>query len=180
MFSMKTNRHRQGSQRVAQAFRKYAPELHRYIVRRLRREADAADLTQEIFERFIRRGRDEMVDNPQAYLFAIASNVISDKYVREDRSLVVFDSGAVDQLTEELAHSRPDTLAEETDAALDLEYALSKLSPSHRAVLLLIKRDGLSYEEAARRLGLTTATVTMYLFEARAKVKMLLKRRYGR
>ncbi len=162
------------------AFRKYAPELHRYILRRLRREADAADLTQEIFERFLRMDREEMVRNPQAYLFGIASHVISDARMREDRSLVVYDSQTVEQMTDQLGHSQPDTLADETGAAQDLRYALSKLSNSHRAVLLLVKRDGLSYEEAARRMGLTVATVTLYLFEARAKVKTLLKNRYGR
>jgi RNA polymerase sigma-70 factor, ECF subfamily len=180
MSSIKPTLHRRKSRLVALAFRKYAPELHRYIVRRLRRDADAADVTQEIFERFLRMDRNEMVDNPQAYLFGIASNVLSDTRMREDKNLVIYDSEAVEQITEEIAHSKPDTLAEETDAALDLQFALSRLSPSHRAALLLIKRDGLSYEEAARRLGLTVATITIYLFEARAKVKMLLKHRHGR
>jgi DNA-directed RNA polymerase specialized sigma24 family protein len=46
----------------------------------------------------------------------------------------------------------------------------------HRTVLLLVKREGRTYEEAARELGLEVSTVTKYVFEARAKMKDLLKR----
>lgn len=162
------------------AFRKYAPDLHRYVLKRLRKEADAADLTQEIFERFLRIDKQELVRNPQAYLFGIASHVVRDAQMRQDRSLITYDSEALEQATERLDHALPDTLADEMDAAGELSYALSRLSNSHRAVLLLVKRDGLSYEEVARKMNLTVATVTLYVFEARAKVKMLLERRRGR
>jgi DNA-directed RNA polymerase specialized sigma24 family protein len=47
-------------------------------------------------------------------------------------------------------------------------------------VLLLVKRDGLSYEEAALKTRLNVSTVTNYVFEARARVKMLLKDREER
>ena len=47
----------------------------------------------------------------------------------------------------------------------------------HRTVLLLVKRDGLSYEEAARRTRLNVSTVKTYVFEARGRVKMALKDR---
>lgn len=157
------------------AFRRYAPALHRYVLRRMRRSTDVADLTQEIFERFLRVEREDAIRNPQAYLFGIASHVVSDARLREDRSLVTFDSQAVDQVSESLDHALPDTLAEGLDAARELKFALAQLPDTHRAVLLLTKRDGLSYEETARRMNLTVATVTLYVFEARAKVKMLLK-----
>jgi RNA polymerase sigma factor (sigma-70 family) len=165
---------------AALAFRKYAPELHRYLLRRIRQAADAADLTQEIFERFLRTDKAEMVRNPQAYLFGIASHVVSDARMKEDKSLVSFDSPAVEAATEQPDHAVPDTLAEQLGLSQDLRFALSMLSEAHRAVLLLVKRDGLSYEEVAQRMNLTVGTVTVYLFEARAKVKMILKHRYGR
>jgi len=162
------------------AFRRYASDLHRYIVRRMRRDADAADLTQEIFERFLRLEKTEAVRNPQAYLFGIASHVVSDARLRDDRSLVTYDSDAVEQATGTLEHSLPDNLAEGLIAAEQLKLALSQLSDSHRAALLLVKRDGLSYEEVSRRMNLTVSTVALYVCEARAKVKLILKRSQGR
>lgn len=163
------------SRLAAVAFRKYSTGLHRYILRRMRRESDIADLSQEIFERFLRVNKQEMVRNPQAYLFGIASHVVSDARMREDKNLVTYDSEILEQTAETLDHALPDTLAENTDAAQELGYALAKLPDTHRAVLLLVKRDGLSYQEVARQLNLTVATVTLYVFEARAKVKMLLR-----
>src|SRR5688572_2975627 len=118
------------------AFRKYAPELHRYLLRRIRREADASDLTQEIFERFLRTDKAEMIRNPQAYLFGIASHVVSDARMKEDKSLVTYDSEAVGQAGEELAHALPDDLAERLGMAQELKFALSRLLDTHRAVLL--------------------------------------------
>ena len=75
------------------AFRKYAPELHRYIERRMRRLGSAPDLTQDIFERFLQIEDADAVRNPQAYLYGIASHVVREAMFREDRSLVSFDSG---------------------------------------------------------------------------------------
>lgn len=161
------------------AFRKYSPALHRYVLHRIQQKAEVADLTQEIFERFLRIDKAEIVRNPQAYLFGIASHVVSDARMKEDKSLVTFDSEAASLAGETLSRALPDDMADRVAVAQDLKFALSRLPATHRAVLLLVKRDGLSYEEAARRMQLTVATVTLYVFEARAKVKMLLKNRQG-
>src|SRR5580698_7880766 len=82
------------------AFRKYAPELHRYIERRVRRLASSPDLTQDIFERFLQIDDADAVRNPQAYLYGIASHVVREALFREDRSLVSFDSDAVEEVAQ--------------------------------------------------------------------------------
>lgn len=159
------------------AFRKYAPELHRYIERRMRRRGSAPDLTQDVFERFLQVKDADAVRNPQAYLYGIASHVVREALFREEQTLVTFDSDAVRQTTEQLAHALPDDLAERLALEQDLEHALAVLPVMHRTVLLLVKRDGLSYEEAAEKTHLSVNVVTNYVFEARAKVKMILKDR---
>jgi len=164
---------------AALAFRKYAPELHRYIERRVREPETAADLTQDIFERFLQVDDTDAVRNPQAYLFGIASHVVREARYRIDRSLVTFDSDAIDAADEMLVHAWPDDMAERLALQQGLRHALLQLPATHRAVLLLVKRDGYSYEEVAQKIKLSVATVTSYLFEARAKVKMLLEHRTG-
>lgn len=164
---------------AALAFRKYAPELHRYIARRVREPDAASDLTQDIFERFLQVEDADAVRNPQAYLFGIASHVVREARYRTDRSLVTYDSDAIGAADEMLECSRPDDAAERLSLQQDLRHALLQLPPTHRVVLLLVKRDGYSYEEAAQKMKLSVATVTSYLFEARAKVKMLLAHRTG-
>jgi RNA polymerase sigma factor (sigma-70 family) len=162
---------------AALAFRKYAPELHRYIERRMRRSGVAQDLTQDIFERFLQIEDTAVVRNPQAYLFGIASHVVCEALFREDRSLVMYDSEAVEEAGGQLDNALPDDVAERLSLQQDLKRALAELPTMHRTVLLLVKRDGLSYEEAARRTRLNVNTVKTYVFEARARVKMILKDR---
>jgi RNA polymerase sigma factor (sigma-70 family) len=53
-----------------------------------------------------------------------------------------------------------------------IEAALAKLPPMQAAVLVLHKRDGLSYEEVAQKLGLKVETVHKYLTQARLKIRM--------
>jgi len=165
---------------AALAFRKYAPELHRYIERRMRRPDLARDLTQDIFERFLQVEDADAVRNPQAYLFGIASHVVREAQFKEDKSLVTFDSDRVQELDSQLDHALPDELAERLSVTQELKRAFAELPAMHRMALLLVKRDGLSYEEAAQRTQLNVNTVKTYVFEARAKVKMRLKDRQER
>src|SRR5262249_37610678 len=97
---------------AALAFRKYAPELHRYVERRMRRPELAQDLTQDIFERFLQVEDTDAVRNPQAYLFGIASHVVREALFREDKSLVTFDSDMVQELDSQLDHALPDDMAD--------------------------------------------------------------------
>jgi RNA polymerase sigma factor (sigma-70 family) len=161
---------------TAEAFRKYAPALHRYVLRRLRRPGDAPDLTQVIFERFLAVEDAALVRNPQAYLFGIASHVVSEFRMREEHGLVTFDSEMTDQVADGLEHSVPDDLADRLSLSREIEHALSTLSDTHRAVLLLVKREGLTYEEAAAAMQLTVNTIGTYVMEARAQMKQVLSR----
>jgi RNA polymerase sigma factor (sigma-70 family) len=160
------------------AFGRYAPELYRYVLRRLRRPADAADLTQEIFERFLRGEGSGKVHNPQAYLFGIAAHVVADRRLAESRDTVAYNSEVCDALAETESATTAD-LAEEVGLQQELKAALACLPDSHRAAFLLTKWQGLSNQEAAQRLGLTEGSVMVYVCEARAKLKTLLKHPQG-
>jgi RNA polymerase sigma factor (sigma-70 family) len=160
---------------AAEAFRRYAPALHRYLVRRIRQGSEVADLSQEIFERFLRVQVRDAVRHPQAYLFRIASHVVSDALIREEQSPVTFDSEAVDAAVESIKLAVADDSAE-IGLAQELEQALAELPDMHRAVVLLAIRDGLPHREVARRTGLTVSTVGLYVCEARARIRMHLNR----
>jgi len=164
---------------AADAFRRWAPELHRFIARRMRNPASAPDLTQEIFERFLQMPATKEVHNTQRFLYGIASNLVREFYDREDRSRVKFDSEAVDSAANSVVTEAHEDPSERLALQQDLRRALAALPPMHRVVLLLVKRDGLSYEEVAQRTNLSLTTVTKYVFEARARMKILLKSQPG-
>jgi RNA polymerase sigma factor (sigma-70 family) len=162
--------------RLEEIFRRCSPDLHRYVQRRLRRPSDAPDLTQEIFERFLRGDWRAKVRDPHAYLFGIASHVVADAMMAEQRSPLTYDSEISGKAGESLQGSVPDS-ADSVCFEQELLVALQKLPETHRAAVLLTKRDGFTCKEAAVRMKTTEGTVRVYVCEARAQLKILLKRR---
>jgi RNA polymerase sigma-70 factor (ECF subfamily) len=159
--------------RLEEIFRLCSANLHRYVQKRLRR-SDATDLTQEIFERFIRGDWRARARNPHAYLFGIASNVVADAKMAEQRNVVTYDSEMSGRAAETLPSADSDN-TENIALEDEIHRALEQLSDVHRAALLLTKRDGLSCKEAALRMRTTEGSVRVYVCEARAKLKILLK-----
>ena len=160
------------AKRAAPAFEQYAAELHRFLLHRLQRSQDAADLAQEVYLRLTRIENLDWVRKPRAYLYGVASHVVSEFRMRMQRDPVTFDSEAVERLADDSECATPEDLGEQLDAQRGLQRILAQLPPTHLAVLLLHKRDGLSYEEVARELGLSVHTVHKYVTQAKAQVKL--------
>lgn len=162
------------TQLAGTAFRKYNAALHRYLVRRLPRAEDADDLSQEIYLRLLRLEQAELVRQPQSYIYGIAANVVREYLMRHEleQKRMAYDSELVDREAEHPTELPPDELAERLDAVRRLQHALRKLSPMQRAVVLCLKRDGMSYEETAQATGLTYWTVEKYYFQAKAQLKL--------
>ena len=157
-------------------YQQYGAALRQYLVRRLHYSAEAADLAQEIFVRFLRKkDRPEVAHNPLPYLFGIAANVIKEIRDGERRALVSFDSDLADEAGSVYDQAMPNPLAEEAALRRDMADALATLPANHLAAVLLLKGEGLSFAEAARKSGLTEGTLNVYLCEARRKLKRILK-----
>jgi len=155
------------------AFEKYTVELHRFLLRRIRRPADADDLVQEVFMRLLRMDQADRVRKPLAYLYGIAFHVVREFQMKEEQDRVICDSSTLEQLTEHPGDLSNDDFADRLHLQRQLSKALLQLPPGQRAVLLLVKRDGLSHEEAARVAGLTVQTVEKYVVNAKARLKSM-------
>jgi RNA polymerase sigma-19 factor, ECF subfamily len=155
---------------AAAVHEKFRAQLYQFLVRRLRGEQGADDLAQEVYLRLLRMEKSELVRQPQAYVYTIASHVASQFRMREEQSLVKFDSEALQQAAEDPEHVLPDELAEQLSTERLVEMMLQDLPAMHRAVLVLCKRDGMSWDEAAEKLGISVHTVKKYLYEAKARI----------
>lgn len=88
--------------------------LHAFIARRVASGQIADDLTQEVLVRLLtafRSGRHPALDNPTAWLYRIARNVIVDHYRAQTK---IRERQADDELAEGLAE---DPFAEDPEAA---------------------------------------------------------------
>src|SRR5689334_17981595 len=158
---------------VAQVVLAYGSQLHRFLLRRLHRKEDAADVAQEVYMRLLRLPRTDLIRKPQAYVYFVASQVAAEHRMREKNEPLAFNSDALERLTDVAAYARPDDVAESLDTDKELKRLLGKLTQTHRNVLILRKRDGLSTKEIARELQLSEHTVKKYLFQAMARMALL-------
>jgi RNA polymerase sigma-70 factor (ECF subfamily) len=162
-------------------FEKHHGPIVEYILRRVPHRQDAEDLVQEVFEEFVRaerRNPTEVIRDPLKYIYGIARNVVSDHWKRavkrpeaiplDEEALSRVDEGTIDASWYKTFERLRDSRA--------LEQAFESLRLNHRQVLILTKGQGLSYEEAARQLGLTTNTVKKYVHKAMVALRTHWKR----
>ncbi len=166
-----------GLQLAVSACKTYTRELHRYLARRLQNRQDADDLAQEVFARLLRVKNVDLIRNPLAYILGIAAHVVREFRDHEEHQCVVFSSDIAESVGEisESTDAGSANGSERLELQAAIDDALKQLPPTHQVVLVLVKRDGLSYQEAAKATGLSVHTIEKYLVEGRAKLRILLK-----
>jgi RNA polymerase sigma factor (sigma-70 family) len=163
---------------IQAVYGRYAAALNRYLIRRVRRPEDVDDLTQEIFELFVKRkDRSEVVRNPLAYLFRIAFHVVGTALADEQRQATVIDSNRTLTDTEVEARGSSSEDAEALVAPRDVQKALEQLPANYLTALMLVEGQGMSHKEAARITGFTPGTIAAYVTHGRAALKLALEGR---
>lgn len=161
-----------GESRQRFPFREFAPRLYRVLLRRLGAEADAADLVQETYLRFLRVDRSRVIEKPEAYLFRIASNLVRELALHRYREPTLVDDDDSDMPG--LHDTGFETRMEFRMELKRLETALEDIPPLYGRILLMSKRDGYTREEIADALGLSPHTVKKYLTRAIAACRIRL------
>lgn len=167
-----------GSKRgfVEKLFAEHGRALQAYLYRRLRTKSDAPDLAQEVYMRMLRVSDPEAIRNPQHYLFTVASNLVRERAVLTQREAhrVDLDEPGVQQRLGELP--APDDELEARDTRWQLNAALAQLPGRWRTALILQYRYGLTYQEIADRLGVSSNMVKKYLAQGLGGCRRYLAR----
>jgi RNA polymerase sigma factor (sigma-70 family) len=161
-------------------YEQYAAALNRYLVRRVNRPEDVQDLTQEIFELFVKRSqRPEVVRDPLAYLFRIAFHVVGSSLAVHSREKAIFDARhELSEAEELLGFGSSSEEVEAMVAQRDVQAALAQLPKNYLTALMLIEGEGMSYKEAAQASGFTPGTIATYVTHGRAALKLALEGRW--
>jgi len=109
----------------------------------------------------------------------LASNVCIDHLRREKRrekSSLTYtdDSGAAQEIELPDDRFRPDVTLERRQVQESIQRGLDSLSTEHRSILILREINGLSYEEVAAALGISTGTVKSRISRARLALSKFL------
>jgi RNA polymerase sigma factor (sigma-70 family) len=148
---------------VEKLFAEHRRALQAYFYRRIRTKSDAPDLAQEVYVRMLRVSDTEAIRNPQLYLYTVASNLVKEHAVLEQRQAnrLEFDEASVQARLGELPWL--DTELEAREMTTHLAAALEQVPKRWRTALILQYRYGLTYQEIADRLGVSSNMVKKYL-----------------
>lgn len=150
---------------VAALVASHGAQLRRFLLSRVRNSADVPDLIQEVYLRMLRIPDHEAIRSPEAYLFTVAQHVVHQHGMR--RADTALPAGLQDMLSElaEVPHDPALELSAQ-QSLQELEKILRKLSPRERATFLYHRRDQLTLQEIADRLGVSRHMVKKYLARA--------------
>lgn len=149
---------------LTRLFREYHVPLVRYLTRRLGDRDWAEEVAQETFMRAMRQ---DMIVSERSWLFAVATNLVRDEArrdARRRRHLELLREESRDDVVEQ----EPTTLERAQEAAL-ARRAVDALAEKDRLALLM-REEGLNYEEIAAALGLSVGSIGTTLSRARRRL----------
>jgi RNA polymerase sigma factor (sigma-70 family) len=155
-------------------FRRHAPYIQRYVVRRLGQDA-ADDIVAETFLLAFRHrdAYDQTRADARPWLYGIATNLIGRHRRAETRLYRALARTGADPVTEPFTDRVDDRVSAST-ASRRLAAGLARLSAESRDTLLLVVWGDLSYEEAAAALGVPVGTVRSRVSRARSRLRRTL------
>ena len=154
---------------------KHVAAIYRYVYYRVRDDAEAEDLTSDVFMRALKAiPRYEPRQAFLAWLYRIARNAVIDRARKGNRQVSFEDAlqhpdadKVIDPTAELLAHSDSQVL----------RGALAKLTPLQQEVVVLRFLEGFSTEEIARIVGKRAGTVRGIQFRAIGALRQLIPSR---
>jgi RNA polymerase sigma-70 factor (ECF subfamily) len=160
---------------IERLFAAHHHALQAFFYRRVRHQADATDLAQEVYARMLRVKNPESIRDMDAYLFTVANNLAKEHATRDYRrgSRVDIEDGAVsNELAAEVAY---DSQIDTTRQISRLREVLRQLPARWHAAIVLQYVHGLTHQQIAEQLGVSARTVKKILGQAlgRCRSRML-------
>jgi len=154
---------------------KYRTKIFTIVCCIVGNENDAWDIAQEGFLKAWRSiHRFEGRSSFYTWLYSITVNLTLDSLRRKGRREEVKLSDTIPSFL-----PGPGVDYECTEIREQVDAALARLSPEHRAVVLLKELEDLQYDEIAEVLNLSIGTVMSRLFYARKKLQSMLRPIYN-
>jgi RNA polymerase sigma-70 factor (ECF subfamily) len=151
--------------RLTALFAEYHGALVRFLTRRLGDRDAAEEIAQETFMRAMKQ---ETITSERSWLFAVASNLVRDEGRRVQRQQRRLELLREQEQAEAVVEPEPTSMEREAERDL-ARRALAMLGERDRDALLM-RAEGLDYEEIARALDLSPGSVGTTLSRARRRL----------
>ena len=157
--------------RLTDWFRQWGAPLRKFLKgKRAVPASDLDDVAQEVFLRLMRYDRTQLVENPQAYLYKMASNVAAEWAIRS-RQAKPHESH---WLTALASGDDPERTSSRGQVEEQVRRAIEALTPRQRRLLKLHHFDGLGYAEIATMSGATQRSVKRALTKSYQRLRQEL------
>ncbi|MEI9851495.1 MAG: sigma-70 family RNA polymerase sigma factor [Sphingomonas sp.] len=169
------------SEYVQSLYGQFRTPLIRFFLRRVRDQGDAEDLTQEVFSRLLASTRRQEFEDPGAFVFQVATNLLRDrgrKYaVRVSAALINIDPARVSEVTREFVEDRtPERVIQARSDVAEVVQALGELKERTRDIYLLFRLEQMKHREIAALYGISQSTVEKEIMRATLHLAL----RFGR
>ncbi len=153
------------SQAVVSMFMELRPVLRLFLINRLKGEADAEDVLQEVYLRLSEIKIEDCIKDERAFLFKMARNLAIDfqrrKAVRRAQPL---DDKAIFEVPS--ATPSPEVQAISREWYARFSDAIDEMPTKRKQVFVLHKMRQLSYREIADKMGISTKMVEKHMTQA--------------
>lgn len=150
----------------------------RFLMQKTQNMDDAHDVLQEAFQKLIKRDGLREMENPRAYLYRTATNIIIDRqrkgqhHIRYIREVLGGGDGGTASLSATIPPDRQVAARQE----LDMVYqALEVLPEKCRRAFLMHREQHMKYSEIADTLEISISMVEKYMIMALKHLRCKLK-----
>ncbi len=164
----------------------YFKKIYNIALRMTNNADDAADMTQEVMIKLFRNIGSFKGDSKfSTWVYRVATNTCLDELKKMRRHSHASLNAEIDTGEGEVAIEVEDTAptpeerAERSELKGMVAAAVEKLSPDHRAAIILRDIRGFSYDEIARILNCSEGTVKSRISRARAQLKAVIEKDFG-
>ena len=152
-------------------------ELCGFIRSRFGSPPEAEDIAQAAFLKFADQEDPTAVENPKAYLYKTARNLVVD-YHRSPKNVLATE----DQINEQESGQtsdvwQPENVLMSRQEASIVEEAIMSLPERDRAFLLMLRLEDLTYTEIAKRANMSRSGVQKIITQAMHKCLSALQQR---
>lgn len=147
---------------IFSVFREQEAALRRFVRRISPSSSDIDDIAQETILRALQAERERDIQQPKAYLYTIARNVVRDALDKKSRSVIDF----IEDFAPESVSSHEPLIEDQVEGRqrmLLFWEAVATLPEQCQQVFVLKKVYGYSHAEISRKLGISVSTTEKHV-----------------
>lgn len=152
----------------------YYDDVYHLCLSRLKRDADAADVTQEVFL-FFQEKYEELEDNfIKSWLFSVANNKIKEQFrtiAKREKELIFGTVAETQTSTDILYEMEDDNKITDEELEVKKQSILSSLNEKELELFEMVYTKHMEYAELAKILDISEHAVRSRVYRLRVKIK---------